>query len=248
MNPGVPPDRPPDETPDLADRVKLRVAQDNRDLISIYGSGLQSFQRLLQAISGMQDTSGVTVSCDKVIQINGLLFDATRAPFRVNGRKWSIGYNLAAPGAISNNVLLQNRTTQQPEQGLNLVTIEEIRYQGASVAQVETFYLSNLADTWVDFPRDVEQPIVASNDGVSRFKSFVIQIGALGGTAVFGAAAARPAYLGNVAVGSPSEVWQPDGYVLWPGEVLQVIQVTQNVSMTVTLVGKLWTFSKKIPS
>src|SRR5947208_1527418 len=104
MRPGIPlePSDQPDDTPTLADRVKLTAQQAGQDLISIYGPGLQSFQRLLQAISGLQDTSGITVSCDKVLQINGLLFDATRAPFRINGRKWSIGYDLAAPGANSN--------------------------------------------------------------------------------------------------------------------------------------------------
>jgi hypothetical protein len=51
------------------------------------------------------------------------------------------------------------------------------------------------------------------------------------------------AFLGNVAAGNHSEVYHPDGLVMWPAELLEFIQQTQNVVMTITISGKVWLFS-----
>lgn len=240
---GVPPD-----PQSRAAFVRLTTRDSGRDLIDVKGPGLTAFQRVLQTLGGMQDVSGVTISVDKVIQFGGLLIDATKAPFRVNGRKWSIGFDLAAPGADSNIVTIQNKPSGQPQApnpGLALVVIDELRYQGPSVLSLDSQFLSNLAESPAN-ARDVEQPITTQQGGVVLFKNSMVQVSGLATVGPYGAPpASRMGFMGNVAVGSPSEVYNPDGLVLWPGEMMVAVQVTALKTMTLTVSGRVWLFTRK---
>jgi hypothetical protein len=244
MRPGVPPEPNPSDQPDLADRVKLVAQRGDQDLLSFYGPAQQAFQRLLQALGSMQDVSGVNISCDKIVHLNGIVFDATQAPFRVNGRKWSCAFNLAATPAASNIVDVQNRASAQPPDGMILLTIDEFRYQGPSVCSVRPVIpAGNVNDTAAGAARDLEV-INVDNAAISE-KVVVAAVGTLATTGGLGTGTAV-AFLANVAAGNPPDVYRPEGMVLWPRELVELIQQTVNVVMTLTVSGRAWTFTKKI--
>lgn len=240
-------EQPDDPKDTRADFVKLQAkGAGGEDLLQLFGTGRQVFQRVLQVLAGMQNVEGVSVSLDRAIKLGGLVIDATRAPFRINGRKWSAASNLAAPGATSNIVRAQNRPSAQPKDGLALVTIEEVRYQGPSVVGVKVVYRSTIAELAAGRARDMETPVTTSDDGTIKEKNVVQQVGYI--DAAGSVSPDWTAFLANVAAGSPPDIYQPDGLVLWPGEILDLFQVTQNQIMTVTVSGKVWFFTQKSPS
>lgn len=234
-------DEPQQQPEDRADFVKLKVAP-SAEPLSFFGTGRQAFQRVLQTLSGMQDVSGVSVAIERSVVLGGLIVDATREPFRVNGRKWSMAFNLAAPGATSNIVRLQAPLGQQPKNGVALVTVDEIRYQGPSVCAVRPAWAPAIAEMAPGPARDLETEISkganVAEKNVTPYISAVSLTGGLGtGTAI--------AFLGNVAAGSTPEIYRPEGLVIWPAELLELIQQTQNVVMTVTISGRVWIFSSQ---
>jgi hypothetical protein len=238
---------PPQPVVDRADVIRRQSASPGA--VNLYGSAATEIQRVIQALGALPDISGVTVQLGLQALPGVPLLDATRAPFRVNGRRWSLGYNLPATAASNNIVDVQNRADVQPPNGLAIVTVEEVRYQGPSVCAVACYYSAQNVTGGAGNGRDLEKPTSATiNASTKNFFQGITSEGITNNGDTFAAVAANFAFLVNVAAGSPPDVWQPDGIVLWPGEIIHLFQITQNVAMTVTLSGKYWTFAPTLAS
>lgn len=226
----------------LADRIKADLGG-----MEIFGPARAVFQRVLQAVSGRQDLSTISLGLDRSLKFGAVLLDATRAPFRVGGRKWSLAYDLAAGGAGNFGfVYLRSEIDRQPKDGLALITIEEVRYQGPSTLGIAAAFRTGApVSAAVGRARDLELPIQSSRSAASTFtgKSVVPYIASVGTNAGGAPTIECQTFLGNVAAGNTPDVWKPDGLVLWPGEELNLLQQTANVVMTVTVSGKVWLFN-----
>lgn len=232
-----------------ADYVELAAQNGGERLMPIYGPAANVIQRFLQLMAGLQDTSSVTLQFDRTVRAMGLVFDATKAPFRVVGRAWSMGFNVAASPAVNNILNLINRTAQS---GLAdppiLVTVDEVRYQGPSAALLKTGWTNSsppVGGSGNISGQDIESPVtkqdLATAGGVKRIWQTPIANATTNAGDLFPNLAPF-ATLANITVGNPPDVLRPDALVLFPQEFLYLFQVTVNVVLTATLSGKVWTF------
>lgn len=204
-------------------------------------------RRLRRSILALQNTdlSLNSIGLVETVQPVALLHDATRAPFRLNGKAWQQGANLAA-GAGGNFTTWEVENPPFDGKRLFLAVVDWLEYQGASVAAygivlgrrfTTTDTVPALEDNGIGVLTSYVRPatvlnFVGVNANVTAFAGFNGQgIGFLPNTGATGAA--QRTVLGGDGVGD---------LVLWPNEVLHVQMATAAVAGTLTVHGRLWDF------
>lgn len=171
------------------------------------------------------------------------LLDASQAPFRRNGKGFSLPYANALQAGTSNVLIVTNIA-----QDATLVMLDYLLYNGNSPLRVFSQRLTGQASDYTVPAIEVEEPIVgalfSTNPGPDRpvvkeiqTKSSTFNGAAPGGTQL----ASIPA-----VAGGPFPLGA-GGIPVWPGEYIFLFQSVQAVAIELTLVGRVWRFGSSFP-
>lgn len=216
--------------------------------IALQREALSRYLRALCVLSGTDPASGPAMpvlSADDLIHLNMILMDATRAPFRMNGKSITAGDNaVATPGNFS-FAGIGVKPPADPQTGnlYGVLVLDSVDYEGASDMVLGMSSFSSPAGQIS--PLDLEIP--PKEYGANFTAPKQTRVGPVATLAsqfanvfVDGVEFNKISELGGTAAGGPQAHQDLEGLCVWPGTMVVIQEKTVNLPLRATFHGHYW--------